>query len=113
MPKPISGTEGEPAFYATKGFERTEAHQISIRCLASDRFATMVRCRTFSSSPEAASFPLPMQTRKQKKDFVLRARVTRQMKDAWNHLVIASGESEAFHLREAVREYLEQLSKKK
>ncbi|SDU16154.1 hypothetical protein SAMN05444156_2333 [Verrucomicrobium sp. GAS474] len=53
-----------------------------------------------------------LQTRKQKKDFVLRARVTRQMKDAWNHLVIESGESEAFHLREAVREYLEKVTKK-
>jgi len=33
------------------------------------------------------------------------------MKDQWNDLVIKSGESEAYHLREAVREYLEKLSK--
>ena len=41
------------------------------------------------------------------KEAVLRARVTLQIKEAWNRLVETSGESEAFHLREAIREYLE------
>ncbi|SDU14030.1 hypothetical protein SAMN05444156_2197 [Verrucomicrobium sp. GAS474] len=54
---------------------------------------------------------MPKAAQKQNKESVLRARVTRQMKDAWNHLVIESGESEAYHLREAVREYLAKVSK--
>lgn len=44
-------------------------------------------------------------TKKNPKTHVLRARVTIQMKEQWNKLVAATGESEAFHLRAAVRDY--------